>query len=95
MTLRHHRHTAGGRPYGTFVVEVVRRPEVTRVTVYDSGQGSVPAIAHPALLGEGGRGLPLVTALASQVGRRGSQPHGHAVWARFTVEKFPTSPERS
>jgi serine/threonine-protein kinase RsbW len=89
------RHTASGRPYGTFVVEVVRRPEVTRVTVYDSGQGSVPAIVHPTLLGEGGRGLPLVTALASQVGCRGNQTHGHAVWAQLTVEKFPTSPERS
>lgn len=52
------RHTASGWPCGTFVVEVVRRPEATRVTVYDSGRGSVPAIVHPALLGEGGRGLP-------------------------------------
>ncbi|WP_051752012.1 ATP-binding protein [Streptosporangium amethystogenes] len=89
------RHTASGGPYGTFVVEVVRRPEVTRVTVYDSGRGSVPAIVHPALLGEDGRGLPLVTALASQVGCRGSQSHGHAVWAQLTAAKFPTSPERS
>ncbi|MER5649142.1 ATP-binding protein [Streptosporangium sp. NPDC002524] len=85
------RHTASGRPYGTFVVEVVRRPEVTRVTVYDSGQGPVPALAHPTLLGESGRGLSLVTALASRVGCQGTQSHGHAVWARFERDKPSTS----
>ncbi len=86
------RHTASGRPYGTFVVEVVRKPEATRVTVYDSGQGAVPALTHPALLGEGGRGLPLVIALASRAGCQGTQSHGHAVWAQFIGERLPTSP---
>ncbi|WP_329424576.1 ATP-binding protein [Streptosporangium sp. NBC_01495] len=86
------RHTASGRPYGTFVVEVVRKPETTRVTVYDSGQGAVPAVTHPALLGEGGRGLPLVIALASRVGCQGSRSHGHAVWAQFTGERLPAPP---
>ncbi|MEU4403336.1 ATP-binding protein [Streptosporangium sp. NPDC023963] len=85
------RHTASGRPYGTFVVEVVRKPETTRVTVYDSGQGPVPTLPHPALLGESGRGLLLVTALASQVGCQGTQSHGHAVWAQFTSERPSSS----
>ncbi|MEU3165071.1 ATP-binding protein [Streptosporangium sp. NPDC006930] len=89
------RHTASGRPYGTFVVEVVRRPEVTRVTVYDSGQGAVPTLLHPTLLREGGRGLPLVVALASRVGCQGTRSHGHAVWAQFTSEKYSASPECS
>ncbi|MEU4538665.1 ATP-binding protein [Streptosporangium sp. NPDC023825] len=73
------RHTASGRPYGMFVVEVVREPEATRVTVYDSGQGAVPALTHPAPLGEGGRGLSLVIAPASRVGYQGTRSHGHAV----------------
>ncbi|MGS2640495.1 ATP-binding protein [Streptosporangium sp. LJ11] len=85
------RHTASGRPYGTFVVEVVRRPEATRVTVHDSGQGPVPALPRPALLGESGRGLLLVTALASQVGCQGTRTHGHAVWAQFTGERPSSS----
>ncbi|MGC5013975.1 ATP-binding protein [Streptosporangium sp. DT93] len=84
------RHTASGRPYGTFIVEVVRRPEVTGVTVHDSGLGPVPALAHPALLGESGRGLALVAALASQVGSQGSPSHGHSVWARFLAVRHPT-----
>ncbi|MGJ6961408.1 hypothetical protein ACSDR0_05810 [Streptosporangium sp. G11] len=61
------------------------------MTVYDSGQGPVPALTCSALLDESGRGLPLVTALASRVGCHGSQAHGHAVWAQFTGERLPAS----
>ncbi|GAA2880124.1 ATP-binding protein [Streptosporangium fragile] len=82
------RHTASGQARGTFIVEVLRRATATRVTVYDCGWGPTPSFTRrdrPDALGEDGRGLPLVAALASQVGYRGSQALGHAVWALFAA----------
>ncbi|WP_326828421.1 ATP-binding protein [Streptosporangium sp. NBC_01810] len=81
-------HTSSGRERGTFIVELTRRTTLVRVTVYDRGWGATPRFgtrrdADP--LAEHGRGLAVVTALASKVGFRGTQRTGHAVWA----ELFP------
>ncbi len=80
-------HTASGRPHGTFVVEVVRKASTVRITVHDQGGGGVPEFVRRERvdpLGERGRGLALVGALASKAGHRGDRETGHAVWAQFT-----------
>lgn len=89
-------HTSSGMSRGTFIVELTRKTTVVRVTVYDCGWGGIPRFAPRGRadpLDERGRGLSLVAALASQVGYRGTRTLGHAVWAQFTAEDLPATPE--
>ncbi|MBF8185573.1 ATP-binding protein [Nonomuraea sp. K274] len=81
-------HTSSGQCFGAFFVELIRKPTVVRVTVYDSGWGATPRFdsPNPDLLAECGRGLAVVAALATRVGRRGTQALGHAVWAEICTQ---------
>ena len=77
-------HTASGRPYGTFIVEIVRTTATVTLAVYDCGWGGVPRFG--SLFGidaECGRGLAIVAALADQFGYEGNEEIGHQVWARM------------
>ncbi|WP_327109289.1 ATP-binding protein [Nonomuraea glycinis] len=78
------RHTASGRPKGTFIVELTRTTATTTIAVYDCGWGGVPRFGR--LFGidaECGRGLAIVAALADQFGYEGNEEIGHQVWARM------------
>ncbi|MDA0635066.1 ATP-binding protein [Nonomuraea sp. MCN248] len=78
------RHTASGRPHGTFIVEINRTTTTITIAVYDCGWGGVPRFGR--LFGidaEYGRGLTIVAALADQVGYEGAEEVGHRVWARM------------
>lgn len=81
------RHTASGAG-GLFAVEVRRpAPGVARVAVTDAGgpcEPSVPADGDPNELAEGGRGLALVAALASDWGHQMVPGGGRTVWAEAT-----------
>jgi len=74
------RHTASGRG-GLVMVEVTWCGTVLRVAVADNGAAGGPRLtAGPAGLGEGGRGLHLVRALADSTGVCGDH-RGRLVWA--------------
>jgi len=74
------RHTASGRG-GLVMVEVIWCGPVLRVAVADDGAASGPRLAAGSGgLGEGGRGLHLVRALADSTGVCGD-PGGRLVWA--------------
>ncbi len=67
---------------GPIVLEVQRRWDGVEVGVEDAS----PVLPHPRSADEeGGRGLPIVDALASCWGVR-SCPTGKHVWARFTPQ---------
>ena len=63
-------HTRSGRPGGTFTIEVTATPATVRIAVRDAGaaDGAAPAAPaqRPPLAAESGRGLWLVTMLASR-----------------------------
>ena len=74
------RHTASGRG-GLVMVEVTWCGPVLRVAVADDGGAGGPRLAAgPGGLGEGGRGLHLVRALAASTGVCGDH-RGRLVWA--------------
>lgn len=76
-------HTASGRG-GMFSVEVGRpRDGVAFVAVADDGAPTVPAVADPGDLAEGGRGLALVEACSSRWGFR-DDARGRTVWAEVS-----------
>ncbi len=78
------RHTSSGGPHGTFIVEVTRTVTTVRIAVYDSGWGGIPKFAkHPTRrpTTESGRGLAIVSALATETGYEGTDDIGHMVWA--------------
>ncbi|MEU7001387.1 ATP-binding protein [Nonomuraea sp. NPDC046570] len=80
-------HTSSGHSRGTFMVELARKVTTIRVTVYDCGWDGTPRFDLPqdvTPLAERGRGLLVVTALATRVGCRGTQAVGHAVWAELS-----------
>ncbi|MER5647800.1 ATP-binding protein [Streptosporangium sp. NPDC002524] len=88
------RHTASGQPHGTFVVEVTRKPDMIRITVYDCGWGGTPTFKRrPNTTDESGRGLATVAAVASRFGYRGTQAVGHAVWGQLSTASRPVSPD--
>src|SRR5690348_7948951 len=74
------RHTASGRG-GLVMVEITWRGPVLRIAVADDGAPGGPRLAAgPGRLGEGGRGLHLVRALAAGTGVCGDH-RGRLVWA--------------
>ncbi|MFC4585421.1 ATP-binding protein [Sphaerisporangium corydalis] len=89
------RHTRSGTEGGSFLVEVtLARPPGTPgvrerggyvgvlISVHDDGGGGVPRLLdHGTPPGaENGRGLAIVTALATRVGFQGAPTLGHTVW---------------
>lgn len=80
------RHTSSGGPHGTFIVEVIRTVTTVRVAVYDCGWGGTPKFAkHPNRrpTTESGRGLAIVSSLATETGYEGTDDIGHKVWAKL------------
>lgn len=72
-------HTSSGLPGASFSVQVGWSAEHARVVVGDRGAASEPTVnQHPT--DTGGRGLAMVTELASRWGIAGS-PRGRWVWA--------------
>ncbi|WP_203988769.1 ATP-binding protein [Sphaerisporangium rufum] len=90
------RHTGGGPPGGHFTVEITVtttcRPATAPaadgvlITVSDPGGGGVPRFdaGRPDTHQEHGRGLGIVTALATRAGAQGTPVGGHRVWAYLT-----------
>jgi len=77
-------HTASGDG-GLFTVEVIRPANgVALVAVTDAGSPRAPSVRHVDALAEGGRGLALVAALASNWGHHQALGGGHTVWAQAT-----------
>jgi serine/threonine-protein kinase RsbW len=73
------RHTASGRG-GRFVIEIIQRAAVVRVSVRDAGAPSVPRIVGDDPLQESGRGLLLVDRLSLRHGVAGDE-RGRLAWA--------------
>jgi len=95
------RHTASGRG-GLVMVEVTWCGPVVRVAVADDGAAEGPRLAAgPGGLGEGGRGLHLVRALAGSTGvcgdRRGRLDWADIAWsgARPAAPPLPPPPPRA
>lgn len=78
-------HTRSGHPDGTFGVEVSWNPELIRLTVTDQGAPSPPRLITDSV-GAGGRGLFLVSQLASQWGVVGDQ-ETRRVWAELQPDQ--------
>jgi serine/threonine-protein kinase RsbW len=77
-------HTASGQG-GLFTVEVIRPASgVALVAVTDAGSPREPSVRDADELAEGGRGLALVTALASSWGHHRALGGGRTVWAQAT-----------
>jgi serine/threonine-protein kinase RsbW len=75
------RHTASGRPGGSFAVEIVRNQATARVTVTDQGAPQGPRLIDDPDA-EHGRGLLLVAGLSSRTGVAGDH-RGRLVWAEI------------
>lgn len=65
-----------GRP----VLDIDVQPDVLRVTVTDEATGTPRLLRDRPLLGESGRGLQLVEALAARWGTHRRLPAGKSVW---------------
>ncbi len=77
-------HTASGEG-GLFVVEVIRPANgEALVAVTDAGSPREPSLRTVDALAEGGRGLALVAALASDWGYHRALGGGRTVWAQAT-----------
>jgi len=74
------RHTASGRPGGTFTVTIWCGPQRARVEVADPGNGPWRCPAGD-IFAESGRGLLLVAALADQAGHETGPGGRHRSWA--------------
>jgi serine/threonine-protein kinase RsbW len=78
------RHTASGRPGGSFAVVITSGLGVVTVSVADRGGPWEPLVINDPD-GESGRGLLIVRGLAAQVGVRGDYL-GRVVWAEVRSE---------
>lgn len=67
------------------VVTMVRAPERIRVEVTDGADDSSPHTNRAAADAENGRGLSVVTRLATAWGWRASPGHGKTVWAELPL----------
>lgn len=78
------RHTASGRPGGSFAAVITCRFDVLTIAIADQGGPWEPlVIDNPD--GESGRGLMIVRGLAAQVGMRGDY-RGRVIWAEVRGE---------
>jgi anti-sigma regulatory factor (Ser/Thr protein kinase) len=69
---------------GTCAVEVTRRGDALRIAVVDTGLG-VPDLQSPGLSAYGGRGLHIVSALATAWGVDRLEDGSKSVWAELTT----------
>ena len=78
-------HTASGDPHGTFHVVVVLSEHVLSISVTDDGKtDTVPTIGQPGPEATAGRGLGMVSALATHVEIRPGT-HGRTVTAELLM----------
>ncbi|MFC1434115.1 ATP-binding protein [Streptacidiphilus sp. N1-3] len=84
------RHTASGRPCGTFHVVMALSSHVLAISVTDDGQAdTTPEIKRPDPEATQGRGLGMISALTVHIDVR-SGPQGQTVTAELTMEPKPT-----
>ena len=81
-------HSNSRHPGGQFVVEVSISSSRLRVEVHDEGGPWNPTLAHDDA---SGRGLSLVSALASSWGRAGHEQSGWNVWFEIDYSSKPSS----
>jgi serine/threonine-protein kinase RsbW len=79
------RHTASGRPGGSFAAVITRRPGAITVAIADQGGPWEPLVIDDPD-SESGRGLLIVRGLAAHVGVRGDYI-GRVVWADIRSEQ--------
>ncbi len=85
-------HTASGDGTGTFHVSLAVAEQVVAVSVTDAGgAGTVPKMEHPDEEADHGRGLGMVTTLASHVAVHASH-HGHTVTAELLTPRPGSRP---
>ena len=77
------RHTPSGGPGGQVAITVAIRPGWARIAVSDAGTGEWTRPTPAEALGDYGRGLVLVDALADKVGHDVSED-GQTMWAELT-----------
>lgn len=82
------RHSRSGDPGGTFTVRVEVAATWVHVEVADQGGPGTPTVRDASADADGGRGLSIVAALATDWG---VVPHcgGHRVWARCDRSLVP------
>jgi anti-sigma regulatory factor (Ser/Thr protein kinase) len=76
-------HTPSGKPGGAFTVTVTVQPGWARIAVSDPGDGGWSRVPADESLGDYGRGLILVEAVADKVGHD-VHDDGQTVWAELT-----------
>lgn len=81
-------HTPSGGPGGRLTITVTTRPGWTRIAVTDGGVGEWSRPAPADALGDYGRGLLLVDALADKVGHDVDED-GQTMWAELSWSVEP------
>ncbi|MFI0480579.1 ATP-binding protein [Actinomadura sp. 9N215] len=81
-------HTPSGEPGGVITVAVSIHPGWARIAVSDTGAGGWSRPAATEALGDYGRGLILVDALADKVGHDVTEV-GQTLWAELTWSVEP------
>lgn len=79
------RHTASGRPGGSFAAVITCRPDVLTIAIADQGGPWEPLVIDDPD-SESGRGLLIVRNLAARVGVRGDYL-GRVIWAEVRSEQ--------
>lgn len=81
------RHTTSGSPLGAFHVALALTDQVLAISVTDTGgTSSAPQIQHPGTTATHGRGLGMVTALASHIEIHGDH-HGRTITAELLIPR--------
>ena len=77
------RHTPSGGRGGQLTISVETRPGWARISITDAGTGDWTRLTPAEALGDYGRGLVLVDALADKVGHDVAED-GQTLWAELT-----------
>jgi len=87
-------HSRSGQPGGTLTifVEMTRRPDEVRVQVRDAGGPEAPSVTTADPDSEHGRGLTIVTALATEWGTEANHA-GRTTWCRLSASRRPAEAE--
>jgi serine/threonine-protein kinase RsbW len=83
-------HTRSGHPGGTvtFAIAARTQPDEVRILVRDDGGPGAPATPAADPDREYGRGLAIVSALATEWGSHAG-PTGRATWCRLSADRTP------
>ena len=85
-------HSRSGRPGGsiTIAVEASARPGDVRIAVRDAGGPAVPVLTAADPDSEHGRGLAIITALATEWGSETSRAD-RTTWCRLSASRQPAA----